>query len=96
MLLFHDRSQLGKVGQFAQTWRILVLMPVRKPNLTPELDHFVAVKIETDLYANASQGMGAALRLLELDEREREENWQRFVPQLKLESPVSSIQAGEV
>jgi hypothetical protein len=61
---------------------------MRKPNLRPEVDPWVAVQIETDLYANAGQGMRAALRLLELDEREREKKWQRFDPQWKLDSPV--------
>jgi antitoxin ParD1/3/4 len=48
-------------------------MPTRNVNLTPELDSFVAAKVETGLYANASEVMRAALRLLERDEREQEE-----------------------
>jgi antitoxin ParD1/3/4 len=48
-------------------------MPTRNVNLTPELDGFVAAKVETGLYANASEVMRAALRLLERDEREQEE-----------------------
>ena len=48
-------------------------MPTRNVNLTPELDNFVAVKVEAGLYANASEVMRAALRLLERDEREHEQ-----------------------
>jgi antitoxin ParD1/3/4 len=48
-------------------------MPTRNVNLTPELDRFVAVKVEAGLYSNASEVMRAALRLLERDEREHEE-----------------------
>jgi antitoxin ParD1/3/4 len=48
-------------------------MPTRNVSLTPELDHFIAVKVEAGLYANASEVMRTALRLLERDEREHEE-----------------------
>jgi antitoxin ParD1/3/4 len=48
-------------------------MPTRNINLTPELDRFVATKVDAGLYANASEVMRAALRLLERDEREHEE-----------------------
>jgi antitoxin ParD1/3/4 len=48
-------------------------MPTRNVNLTPELDRFVASKVEAGLYANASEVMRAALRVLERDEREQEE-----------------------
>ena len=47
-------------------------MPTRNVNLTPELDRFIAAKVETGLYANASEVMRAALKLLELSERENE------------------------
>ena len=47
-------------------------MPTRNVNLTPELDSFVANKVEAGLYANASEVMRAALRLLEYNERENE------------------------
>jgi antitoxin ParD1/3/4 len=46
-------------------------MPTRNVNLTPELDRFVATKVEAGLYANASEVMRAALRLLERDEMEQ-------------------------
>jgi antitoxin ParD1/3/4 len=48
-------------------------MPTRNVSLTPELDRFVATKVEAGLYANASEVMRTALRLLERDEREYEE-----------------------
>jgi antitoxin ParD1/3/4 len=48
-------------------------VPTRNVNLTPELDRFVASRVETGLYANASEVMRAALRLLEEEEREQEE-----------------------
>ena len=47
-------------------------MPTRNVNLTPELDLFIATKVEAGLYANASEVMRSALRLLERDERENE------------------------
>jgi antitoxin ParD1/3/4 len=48
-------------------------MPTRNVSLTKELDQFVASKVEAGLYANASEVMRAALRLLEKEEREYEE-----------------------
>lgn len=48
-------------------------MPTRDVNLTEELDRFVASRVEGGLYANASEVMRAALRLLEREEREYEE-----------------------
>jgi antitoxin ParD1/3/4 len=48
-------------------------MPTRNVNLTEELDRFVASRVESGLYANASEVMRAALRLLEREEREYEE-----------------------
>lgn len=48
-------------------------MPTRNVDLTPQLDDFVASKVEAGLYADASEVMRAALRLLEREEREEEE-----------------------
>jgi antitoxin ParD1/3/4 len=48
-------------------------MPTRNVNLTKELDQFVASRVESGHYANASEVMRTALRLLERDEREYEE-----------------------
>jgi len=47
-------------------------MPTRNVSLTKELDEFVAAKVEAGLYANASEVMRTALRLLEKEEREYE------------------------
>lgn len=49
-------------------------MPTRNVNLTKELDHFVAVKVASGRYENASEVVRAALRVLEHDEREQEMN----------------------
>lgn len=48
-------------------------MPTRNVNLTKELDRFVAKSVKSGHYANASEVMRSALRLLERDEREYEE-----------------------
>jgi antitoxin ParD1/3/4 len=48
-------------------------MPTRNVSLTKELDQFVAAKVKEGLYANASEVMRTALRLLEKEEREYEE-----------------------
>lgn len=47
-------------------------MPTRNVNLTEELDRFVAKKIKTGRYENASEVVRAALRTLEREEREYE------------------------
>ncbi len=48
-------------------------MPTRNVNLTPELDRFIVTRVESGLFANASEVMRAALRLMEQEEREYEE-----------------------
>jgi antitoxin ParD1/3/4 len=47
-------------------------MPTRNVNLTSELDQFVATKIESGRYDNASEVIRAGLRALERDEQEQE------------------------
>ena len=47
-------------------------MPTRNVNLTDELDRFVATKIKSGRYENASEVVRAGLRTLELQEREHE------------------------
>ena len=47
-------------------------MPTRNVNLTDELDRFVAAKIESGRYENASEVVRAGLRSLERDEQEYE------------------------
>jgi antitoxin ParD1/3/4 len=48
-------------------------MPTRNVNLTREMDRFVARSVKSGRYANASEVMRSALRLLEREEREYEE-----------------------
>jgi antitoxin ParD1/3/4 len=45
-------------------------MPTRNVNLTKEMDRFVAKSVHSGRYANASEVMRSALRLLEREERE--------------------------
>ena len=47
-------------------------MPTRNVNLTDELDRFVATRIKTGRYENASEVVRAGLRTLEREEREYE------------------------
>lgn len=47
-------------------------MPTRNVNLTDELDHFVATKVASGRYENASEVVRASLRALEREEREYE------------------------
>ena len=53
--------------------RVRCAMPTRNVSLTKELDEFVSSRVEGGLYANASEVMRTALRLLEKEEREYEE-----------------------
>jgi antitoxin ParD1/3/4 len=45
-------------------------MPTRNVNLTEELDRFVATKIKSGRYENASEVVRAGLRTLEREEQE--------------------------
>jgi antitoxin ParD1/3/4 len=45
-------------------------MPTRNVNLTEELDRYVAAKVQSGRYDNASEVVRAALRSLERDEDE--------------------------
>ncbi|HVN92094.1 MAG TPA: type II toxin-antitoxin system ParD family antitoxin [Terracidiphilus sp.] len=47
-------------------------MPTRNVNLPKELDRFVASRVKSGNYANASEVMRTALRLLKREEREDE------------------------
>ena len=47
-------------------------MPTRNVNLTNELDRFVATKVKTGRYENASEVVRAALRTLERDEQQHQ------------------------
>jgi antitoxin ParD1/3/4 len=47
-------------------------MPTRNVNLTEELDRFIAAKVASGRYENASEVVRASLRALEREEREYE------------------------
>jgi antitoxin ParD1/3/4 len=47
-------------------------MPTRNVNLTAELDRFVATKVKSGRYENASEVVRAGLRNLEREERQYE------------------------
>ena len=47
-------------------------MPTRNVNLTEQLDRFVAKKVRTGRYENASEVVRAGLRTLEREERQYE------------------------
>jgi antitoxin ParD1/3/4 len=47
-------------------------MPTRNVNLTPELDRFVATKVKSGRYENASEVVRAGLRNLKREEKKRE------------------------
>jgi antitoxin ParD1/3/4 len=48
-------------------------MPTRNVSLPEKLDQFITAKVDAGDYANASEVMRTALRLLEKEEREYEE-----------------------
>lgn len=60
-------------------------MPTRNINLTPEMDRFVAAKIRSGQYANASEVLRAGLRALDEDDKEN---------QARLEALRTAIQSG--
>lgn len=57
-------------------------MPTRNVNLTEELDRFIAAKVASGKYENASEVVRAALRALE----EREEARQEWLGRLRGEA----------
>jgi putative addiction module CopG family antidote len=61
-------------------------MPTRNINLTPEMDRYVASRIESGQYANASEVLRAGLRALEWSERE---------DHVKLEALRAAVLTGE-
>ena len=48
-------------------------MPTRNVSLPEKLDQFITAKVESGDYANASEVMRTALRLMEREEQEYEE-----------------------
>ena len=61
-------------------------MPTRNVNLTKELDRFVATKVKSGRYENASEVVRAGLRTLDREEREYE---------AKLETLRAAIDQGD-
>jgi len=61
-------------------------MPTRNVNLTNDLDHFVATKVKSGRYENASEVVRAGLRTLEREEQQHE---------LKLAALRSAIDQGD-
>ena len=61
-------------------------MPTRNVNLTNDLDHFVARKVKSGRYENASEVVRAGLRTLEREEQQHE---------LKLAALRSAIDQGD-
>ena len=61
-------------------------MPTRNVNLTNDLDRFVAAKVKSGRYENASEVVRAGLRTLEREEQEHE---------LKLAALRSAIDQGD-
>src|SRR6267143_3155286 len=59
------------VSKFTSTERPAT-MPTRNVNLTDELDRFVAKKVKTGRYENASEVVRAGLRTLEREEQQYE------------------------
>ena len=60
--------------------------PTRNVNLTDELDRFIAAKVASGRYENASEVVRAALRSLEQEERQRE---------AKIEALRAALREGE-
>lgn len=62
-------------------------------SLTPELEKFVATKVESGRYTSASEVVREALRLLEREEKSREEQIAEFNRELK--ARLDSLDRGE-
>jgi len=62
-------------------------------SLTPELEKFVAAKVESGRYTSASEVVREALRLLEREEKSRAEQIAEF--NLELRSRIESANRGE-
>jgi antitoxin ParD1/3/4 len=70
-------------------------MPTRNINLTPELDSFIAAKIQNGRYENASEVVRAALRGLEREEQEYEAKLAALTQALQ-EGDAGGIAEGDV
>src|SRR6267143_693439 len=67
-LLANFANRAMTVSKFTST-EGPVIMPTRNVNLTDELDRFVAKKVKTGRYENASEVVRAGLRTLEREEQ---------------------------
>jgi antitoxin ParD1/3/4 len=74
-------QKIVSIGNLCQSWysepEVWIhekdqVMPTRNVNLTDELDRFVAKKVKTGRYENASEVVRAGLRTLERDEQQYE------------------------
>jgi antitoxin ParD1/3/4 len=63
-------------------------------SLTPELDAFLQSRVQSGRYQTASEVVREALRLLERQEREREEAFQQL--KAKLERGAAQAEGGEL
>ena len=70
-------------------------MPTRNVSLTDELDRFVAKKVKTGRYENASEVVRAALRTLEREERQYEAKLAALRAAID-DGDASGIAAGDV
>jgi antitoxin ParD1/3/4 len=70
-------------------------MPTRNVNLTDKLDRFVAKKVESGRYENASEVVRAALRTLEREEQQYEVKLARLRAAID-EGDASGIAEGNV
>jgi len=78
-----EAGRLPSIANFASIYEE-GLMPTRNINLTPQMDRFVAAKIKSGQYANASEVLRAGLRALDQGE-----------DQARLEAIRAAVQAGE-
>ena len=70
-------------------------MPTRNVNLTSELNRFVATKVKSGRYENASEVVRAGLRTLEREERQYEAKLARLRAAID-EGDASGIAEGNV
>jgi antitoxin ParD1/3/4 len=79
------------------TWRSLGMATHRTTvniSLTPELDAFLQSRVKSGRYQTTSEVVREALRLLERQEREREEAFQQL--KAKLERGAAQAERGEL
>jgi antitoxin ParD1/3/4 len=67
---FQPSKAVGNVMRSKFQQERAVAMPTRNVNLTAELDRFVATKVKSGRYENASEVVRAGLRTLEREEQQ--------------------------